>query len=234
MTPLSTVPPPPKGFFVLVETGDFWIVDKWAGFAVHGGKNVATARTLLAKLQEYGASQGIVPQLVHRLDQDTSGCLVVAKNDGAVEFFRQAFARGKVHKEYLALVKGVFRGEGTIDRRLPGRQGEKTTALTHYTVERSFPHLGVTLVRVVIETGRMHQIRLHFAATRHPVVGDELHGDFPFNRAFRKKTGLKRQFLHARHVHFDYNGKRVAATAPLPEDLQETLRRLSDLELARF
>jgi len=230
MTPLASPPPAPRGFTILRETDDFWIVDKRAGFAVHDGPGIPPQRTLLARLAEYGAALGIAPQLVHRLDRDTSGCLVVAKNDRAVEFFRQAFARGQIHKEYLALVKGVFHGDGTISRPLPGRRGENASALTHYVVERSFARAGVTLVRAVIETGRMHQIRLHFAATHHPVAGDEVHGDFPFNRSLRKGLGLKRQFLHARRIRFEYRGDRVEATAPLPPDLQEVLGRLAELE----
>jgi 23S rRNA pseudouridine955/2504/2580 synthase len=96
--------------------------------------------------------------------------------------------------------------------------------MTHYKVEKEFSD--TSLVRVRIETGRMHQIRLHFAKIGHPVVMDDEHGDFVFNKQFRKNYGLRRQFLHAETVAFEYGGKKRSWTAPLPDDLTRTLKAL--------
>ena len=111
----------------------------------------------------------------------------------------QAFETGAVDKEYLALVVGrLAHNQGVIDTPLPGRDGNPVRALTRYWVVKR--HSEVTLVRVAIETGRLHQIRLHFAQLGHPVVMDDQHGDFGFNKRFRKEYGLKRQFLHAQKL----------------------------------
>jgi 23S rRNA pseudouridine955/2504/2580 synthase len=130
-----------------------------------------------------------------------------------------------VEKEYLALVAGrLHPNHGTIEFPLPGRNGRPVSAVTRYRVEEEFSD--TTLVRVWIETGRMHQIRLHFAQLGHPIVMDDEHGDFAFNKKFRKAYGLKRQFLHAAMIVFEYRGKKRRWSADLPEDLAGTLKSL--------
>jgi 23S rRNA pseudouridine955/2504/2580 synthase len=119
-----------------------------------------------------------------------------------------------------------MRNEGRIDFPLPGRQGTPVRALTRYRVIKRFPE--TTLARVQIETGRLHQIRLHFAKLGYPVVLDDQHGDFRFNKRIRKESGLKRQFLHAEKLTLQYHGKQRHWTAPLPKDLQEVLPRLEN------
>ena len=118
----------------------------------------------------------------------------------------------------------VAENEGVIDSALPGRDGKPVRAVTRFKVEKRFSD--TTLARVRIETGRMHQIRLHFARLGYPVVLDDQHGDFAFNKRFRKQYGLKRQFLHASSLTLDYGGKKRTWTAPIPEDLAATLRAL--------
>jgi 23S rRNA pseudouridine955/2504/2580 synthase len=115
--------------------------------------------------------------------------------------------------------------DSKIDLPLPGRQGNPVHAVTHYHVSRQFPD--ATLVRVKIDTGRLHQIRLHFAKLGYPVIMDEQHGDFAFNRRFRKQFGLKRQFLHAEKLALEHAGKLKQWMAPLPQDLTEVLKKLS-------
>ena len=166
--------------------------------------------------------------MVHRLDQDTSGVLLLSKKEKSLKELERLFAEHEIEKEYLCLVAGLLpQGEGKIEFPLPGRKGKPVRALTRFKIVKRFSE--TTLVRVHIDTGRMHQIRLHFAKLGYPVVMDEQHGDFSFNRRFRKKFGLKRQFLHASKITLDYRGKKRTWTAPLPADLSETLVALGDL-----
>jgi 23S rRNA pseudouridine955/2504/2580 synthase len=116
--------------------------------------------------------------------------------------------------------------EGKIDLSLPGREGSPVRALTRYRVVKRFSE--TTLVRVTIETGRLHQIRLHFAQLGYPVVLDDQHGDFGFNKRFRKKFGLKRQFLHAEKLKISIAGKEREWTALLAQDLRKVLELLSN------
>ena len=210
---------------VISEDENLLLLHKPAGMAVHEGKEILRRHSLLGMLETAYQAKGTLPRLVHRLDRDTSGVLVVAKSgEMAAELLRR-FEEGGVEKEYLALVVGRLRPrEGKISLALPGREGKPVPALTLYRVEKEFR--GTSLVRVRTETGRMHQIRLHFAKLGHPVVMDAQHGDFRFNRQFRKAHGLKRQFLHASSIAFAYKGKKQTWTAPLPEDLQRTVESL--------
>ena len=206
------------------------VLNKPAGIAVHEGKSVRKGDSVLGVLEANYRGTDIRPQLVHRLDKDTSGLLLVAKNSATAKELETRFQQGDVEKEYLCLVKGRLRlHEGHIDFPLPGRQGNPVHALTRYHVLRQFSD--ATLVRVKIETGRLHQIRLHFAKLGYPVIMDEQHGDFAYNRRFRKQFGLKRQFLHAEKLALQHAGKLKQWTAPLPEDLNEVLNRLSTQEL---
>ena len=218
-------PPSRAGFETLFEDDDILVINKQAGLAVHEGKAILKSQSLLGMLEATYRSQGILPRLVHRIDKETSGILVVAKREAVAEDLEKRFEKGEVGKEYLALVLGrVHPKEGSIDFPIPGREGKPARALTRYRVERELP--GTSLVRVNMETGRMHQIRLHFARLGHPVVMDDRHGDFAFNKQFRKTHGLKRQFLHACSISFDYRDKKRKWTAPLPDDLAMTLKSL--------
>ncbi|HWP23560.1 MAG TPA: RluA family pseudouridine synthase [Candidatus Binatia bacterium] len=211
---------------IVFEDDSLVVVNKPAGIAVHEGKTVAKRESLLGLLEAAYRGRGVKPQLVHRLDQDTSGLLLVAKDERTADELKKAFASRAVEKEYLCLVVGrLTENAGAIDFPLPGREGRPVRALTRYRVVRRFSQ--TTLVRVAIETGRLHQIRLHFARLGHPVVMDDQHGDFGFNKRFRKKYGLKRQFLHAEKLKLHCAGRTRQWTGPLPEDLEATLRRLA-------
>ncbi|HEY1268039.1 MAG TPA: RluA family pseudouridine synthase [Candidatus Binatia bacterium] len=210
---------------IVFEDDDILVLNKPAGVAVHEGKGILKRDTVIGRLEAAYRPQKIAPKLVHRIDKDTSGLLVAAKNDETAERLESLFETGDVEKEYLALVAGNLPAKrDTIDTPLPGREGRQVAAMTHYKVESEFP--GAALARVRIDTGRMHQIRLHFAAIHHPVIMDDEHGDFAFNKEFRKKFGLKRQFLHAAMIAFEHRGKMRKWTAELPEDLRRTLERL--------
>ncbi|MFQ5903871.1 MAG: RluA family pseudouridine synthase [Candidatus Binatia bacterium] len=217
--------PSQTGLEILFEDDDLLLINKRAGIAVHEGKEILKRHSLLGILEAAYRPQGVIPRLVHRIDKETSGLLVLAKRDEVATELGRRFEEGEVEKEYLALLVGRLgpRG-GRIESPLPGRDRRLVPALTSYKVEKEFP--GATLVRVRIETGRMHQIRLHFAQLGHPVVMDREHGDFAFNKQFRKAHGLKRQFLHACGIAFEYRGKKRKWTAPLPDDLKRSLESL--------
>jgi 23S rRNA pseudouridine955/2504/2580 synthase len=214
-----------ENFEILFEHSDLIVINKPAGVAVHEGKEILKRDSLLGMLEASYRPQGVIPKLVHRIDKETSGLLLVAKKDDVAEELEKLFEQGGVDKEYLALVVGKLYPRGTIDFPLPGRDGKSVSASTHYRVEKEFSE--ASLVRVRIETGRMHQIRLHFAKLGHPVVMDNEHGDFAFNKQFRKTYGLKRQFLHAAMIGLDYRGKKRRWTATLPDDLSGTLALLA-------
>ena len=215
---------------IVFEDSNLLVVDKPAGLAVHEGKSVSKRDSVLGILQRQYRESQANPQLVHRLDQDTSGLLLVAKSQKTAEEIEQAFETGAVDKEYLALVVGrLGHNQGVIDTPLPGRDGNLVRALTRYWVVKRYSE--VTLVRVAIETGRLHQIRLHFAELGHPVVMDDQHGDFAFNKKFRKEYGLKRQFLHAQKLCLNIAGKVCQWQANLPKDLDRTLAALSKQNL---
>lgn len=210
---------------IVFEDDEVLVLNKTAGIAVHEGKGILKRDTVLGQLEAAYRSRGIAPKLVHRIDKDTSGLLVAAKNDETAKRLERLFETGDVEKEYLVLVAGRLPAKrDTIDARLPGREGKPVTAVTHYKVEKELA--GAVLARVRIDTGRMHQIRLHFASIHHPVVMDDEHGDFAFNKDFKKKFGLNRQFLHASMIAFEHRGKLRKWTAELPEDLARTLERL--------
>jgi 23S rRNA pseudouridine1911/1915/1917 synthase len=236
---------------VVYEDGDLVIVNKPAGMMVHAGagatddeRNRGTLVNALlhrfGKLSQVGGE--LRPGIVHRLDKNTSGLIIVAKTDGIHRLLAAQFARRQVKKTYVALVHGwIKQGQGTIsssisrDRvrrtRMTTRRTGGREAITHYTVQKrldsSFGKF--TLVEVKIDTGRTHQIRVHLASLGHPVVGDALYG------APRELRGggtapltLPRNFLHARALQFQHprRGETLALSAPLPDQLEQFLRRL--------
>ena len=211
---------------IIFEDDEIIVLNKSAGIAVHEGKDVLKRHSILGMLEARYRPQGIASRLVHRLDKDTSGVLIAAKKEATARQFEGLFADGGVEKEYVCLLVGrLQQNEGVIDLQLSGREGKAVRALTRFRVAKRFSE--TTLVRANIATGRMHQIRLHFARYGHPVVMDEQHGDFSYNKKFRKAYGLRRQFLHASTVALEYRGKRRSWTAPLPADLAKTLELLT-------
>jgi 23S rRNA pseudouridine1911/1915/1917 synthase len=214
---------------VAYEDSDVIVVDKPAGVVVHPapGHTSGTVVHGLVGVAEGGeeARRGIV----HRLDRGTSGLLVVAKSDAAYERLVEAVRRRKLEREYVALVRGRPRSRrGTIDAPI-GRDRRRRTrhstdtddpraAITHFSLERALP--ATSLLRVRLETGRTHQIRVHLEAIGHPVCGDPEYGT-------ADRLGLRRQFLHAARLAFAHpaDGRRVDVSSPLPADLREALRR---------
>jgi 23S rRNA pseudouridine1911/1915/1917 synthase len=220
----------PAPFRVVYEDDDVLVIDKPAGVVVHparGHRQGTLAQALAGR-----AGGGEDPDragIVHRLDRDTSGLLVVARNEAAHAGLRRALRRREVEREYLALVQGAAPARsGTIDaalgrdRRVRTRVSTDTdaprTAVTHFVVERALP--SATLLRVRLQTGRTHQIRAHLEAIGLPVAGDPEYGRAGL-------FGLERQFLHATRLAFAHpaDGRWLQFESPLPEDLVEALER---------
>jgi len=209
-------------FAIAYEDDDLLVVDKPPGLVVHPAPGHPTG-TLA---QALGPGAG----LVHRLDRDTSGLLIVAKGEAMTLALQQAIQRRDVAREYLALVHGRPPARsGTIDapvgrdRRARTRHsidtGTPREAVTHFEVERALGEH--TLLRVRLETGRTHQIRVHLQAIGHPVAGDPEYGGTP------GELGLTRQFLHAARLAFEHprTGERLELASPLPADLAAALSR---------
>ena len=186
------------------------VVDKPAGLVVHPGAGVATG-TLVHLLEGKiaGGSEPDRPGVVHRLDRDTSGLMLLARSDAVHAALQEQIRRREVDREYLALVAGVFDTRtGTIDAPLGRDRGNRTvmstrtdkprSAVTHFEVLETLP--GRSLLRVTLETGRTHQIRAHLLAIGHPVCGDPAYG----GRQSGDPIGLTRQFLHSARVRFSH------------------------------
>jgi 23S rRNA pseudouridine1911/1915/1917 synthase len=223
---------------ILHEDDDLIVVNKPAGLVVHpaaGHSSGTLVNALLYHCKELpGISGELRPGIVHRLDKDTSGAMVAAKSDVAMAGLSEQFKARLVEKEYLALVWGVpdpasgrletpF-GRSNGDRKMMSvHTNSDKVAITAYEVEECFP--GASLLRVRIETGRTHQIRVHLAHLGHSVVGDRVYGR---RRKRELPVPVARQMLHAEKLAFQHprTGKRVAFTAPLPDDMRELVDAL--------
>jgi len=220
---------------IIYEDSRILVLNKPSGLAVHGGSGV-----------EYGVIEGLralrpkAPylELVHRLDRDTSGCLLIAKKRSALRRLHQQLRDHQVDKRYLALVKGKWHGKTrTVDaplRKNVLRSGERVVRVAddgkaaRSVIRPVGRGTGVTLVEIRLETGRTHQARVHCASIGHPIVADDKYGDAEFNRQM-KTHGLKRLFLHARSLSFSLSDDEVALqiTAPLPDELKQPLNLLN-------
>jgi 23S rRNA pseudouridine1911/1915/1917 synthase len=215
---------------IAYEDEHLLVVDKPAGVVVHPGRGNRTG-TLAQALQGVaaGGEDAWRAGIVHRLDRDTSGLLVVAKSDAVHRKLKALLAERHLRREYLALVDGHPGARtGTIDAPIGRDRRDRTLvsietdvprqARTHFEIERLLP--GSALLRVTLETGRTHQIRVHMAAIGHPVLGDKPYGG-------RSAYGLERQFLHAARLSFPHPVSRdpVDVSSPLPGDLEAALRR---------
>jgi 23S rRNA pseudouridine1911/1915/1917 synthase len=221
---------PPPSFAVPYRDEHLLVVDKPAGVVVHParGHHSGTLSQALAGVAA-GGEDAARAGIVHRLDRDTSGLLVVARSEAVHRALRNALQARAITREYVALVEGRPPARsGTIDapvgrdRRVRTRMSTDTdeprAAITHFEIDRALPR--TTLLRVRLETGRTHQIRAHLRAIDHPVVGDPEYGT-------AGRLGLERQFLHAARLAFDHpvTGERVDVSSPLPDDLRAALER---------
>jgi tRNA pseudouridine65 synthase len=209
---------------ILVREERFVIVDKPSGVSVHKGWD-ASDDTMMARAK---AELGAWVWPVHRLDRATSGCLVFALDQEGARELSVQFESGRVEKEYLALIRGVLEpASGLIEHAIPRTEdGPRVEATTEYERLAVLANR-YSLVRARPRTGRLHQIRRHFRHLGHPVMGDTTWGDNRENKKLRgDDVGLRRLALHARSIAFTFEGRRITATAPLPEDLLGPFRRL--------
>jgi 23S rRNA pseudouridine1911/1915/1917 synthase len=241
-------PAPPAGepvaedrpLAVRYEDDRLLVVAKPAGLVVHPGPGHPTGtlvNALLGRAQtplSAGGGAADRPGIVHRLDKDTSGLLLVAKDDATHLALARELAAHRVERRYLALVQGRLPGEtGTVDAPVGRHPRDRKRmavvatggrqAVTHWRVLETFP--AVQLVEATLETGRTHQVRVHLASLRHPLVGDRTYGADP---TLATRLGVPRPFLHAWRLAFTHpaTGTRIDLTEPLPPDLQAVLDRL--------
>ncbi len=221
----------------LLENNDILVLNKPAGIAVHGGSELEFG--LIEAIRKLYPDQFF--ELAHRLDRETSGCLVLAKNRDTLNRLHRALRHEsdddnapRVEKTYLALLAGSWQ-QGNVSIELPlrkiRRSGEHRVevsadglrAISHFKLVQHYRN--ASLMQIQIETGRTHQIRVHAAASGHPVAGDRKYGDASFNREM-KKLGLQRLFLHASHIVLPL-GEGLSVHAPLSEDLSKLLDNIT-------
>lgn len=217
---------------ILYEDEGFLIVNKPAGFAVHGGSGVSSG--IIEGLRLLRPEAHFL-ELVHRLDKDTSGCLLIAKKRSALRSLQALFREAQVQKTYQALLSGQWaRKKGVVTAPLlknVSKGGERMVVISQSgkEAETLFRRLKLfrdaTLVEASPKTGRTHQIRVHAASLGHPIVGDERYGLDEVNKAFKNK-GYKRMFLHAETLKFQHpvTGVQMNISAPLPAQLENLLR----------
>jgi 23S rRNA pseudouridine1911/1915/1917 synthase len=247
---------------VVYEDDDLAVINKPAGMMVHAGSGATDearsggtlVNALLHRFKALSSTGGdLRPGIVHRLDKETSGLILIAKNDKAHEALAEMFASRQMTKTYIALVQGKLPEEAATIQTPISRDAVRRTrmttrrldgarhAVTHYrVVERLETRFGpFTLTRVRIETGRTHQIRVHMASISHPVVGDTLYGApakiiaLPLSvtrKAAREVLQLERNFLHSSELEFTHpvSAKLIQLTSPLPQELEIFLNSLRD------
>jgi 23S rRNA pseudouridine955/2504/2580 synthase len=219
---------------IVYEDPDLLVINKPAGLAVHGGSGLDFG--VIEALRAARPDETL--ELVHRLDRETSGCLLVARRRASLRTLHALMRAGAVEKRYLALLAGHWTlGRKRVDVPLKTRQlqggervvkvheGGKASASRFRPIQ--FYGKRATLVEVEIETGRTHQIRVHAAYAGHPVAGDDKYGDRELNAALRK-LGLERMFLQAHTVSFTWpeSGREFTVSVPLDDDLKAVLDRL--------
>ncbi|HLF60357.1 MAG TPA: RluA family pseudouridine synthase [Acidimicrobiia bacterium] len=228
--------PEDVAFEVLYEDNALLVIDKPAGVVVHPGSGTKEGTLAAGLLNRYPELEGVGEPgrwgLIHRLDKDTSGTLIVARTQAAHRSLSADLAARRIGRTYLTLVHGLFPvPTGTIDAPI-GRDPSRPTrraviptgkpAITHYEVIAEYPDDEVTLLEVRLDTGRTHQIRVHLAAIAHPVIGDRTYS--PFNT----RVKVPRVFLHARRVRLAHpdSGATIEVESPLPPDLTRVLESL--------
>ncbi|RZI77888.1 MAG: RluA family pseudouridine synthase [Variovorax sp.] len=237
----ATPAAPPRDFPLLHEDESLLAIDKPAGVAVHGGSGVSFG--VIEQLRTARPAAKFL-ELVHRLDRETSGILLVAKKRSALTALQDQFRERETGKTYLALVEGDWPALKKVldaplakyllpdgERRVRVVAKDHADAMRAITLVRMLARLvlpgdgrPMSLLAVTIKTGRTHQIRVHLASAGHAIAGDDKYGDFERNRALQK-AGLKRMFLHAWRLQFNHpgDGRRVALQAALPPELAALL-----------
>ncbi|MEO7433079.1 MAG: RluA family pseudouridine synthase [Dokdonella sp.] len=213
---------------IIHEDREFLVIDKPSGVASHGGSGISFGAIELMR----AARPRDTLELVHRLDRDTSGILVLTRKRSALTALQAEIREGRVEKRYLALIRGSLpRSQLTVDaplRKSVLHGGERMVRVdpdgkeSRSRFEELERFSDASLVEVALETGRTHQIRVHAQHIEHPLAGDEKYGEREFNRTMRDK-GLKRLFLHAARFEFNLGDRAYSFTAPLAKELSATV-----------
>jgi len=237
---------PAREFTIIYEDDALLVIDKPAGTAVHGGSGVSFG--VIEQIRR-ARPEARYLELVHRLDKDTSGLLMIAKKRSALVKLHEAIRNDHPKKIYLALGVGKLPND-SFHVKLPlfkytGAQGEKMVRVSEdgqsaHTIFRVLNHFSddllhqvglshLTLVQATLKTGRTHQIRVHLQSQHCPIAGDERYGDYQANKRLQK-LGLKRMFLHAAELHLDHplTGEKLILKAPLPQDLAQFVLMLEN------
>ena len=245
-------PAPAREFPVLFEDDAFLAIGKPAGVAVHGGSGVSFG--VIEQLRQARPQAGFL-ELVHRLDRETSGLLLIAKKKSALRALQDQFRERVTGKTYLTVVTGAWSPKNKVldqplhkyllpdgERRVKVVQPDHPDAMHSLTLVRPIQRLaaptgcetacpeGLTLLEVTIKTGRTHQIRVHLAHAGHPIVGDDKYGDFELNRQLNR-SGLKRMFLHAWRLRLKNpsTGEHLELVSQLPVELQDWVKSMAQL-----
>lgn len=222
---------------ILYEDDNLLVINKPSGLAVHGGSGISLG---VIECLRQARPQARFLELVHRLDRETSGCLLLAKKRSTLRYLHQLFREDGVKKTYIALLKGQWQGK-TKHIKEPLRKNTLSSGerLVRVDANGKYAHSifkplevfkSVSLVQVILKTGRTHQIRVHSAHIEHPIVGDEKYGDKQFNK-FLRKHNIKRLFLHAQSIAFIHpdTQKQLLVTAPLEPTLVDALENLKKI-----
>jgi 23S rRNA pseudouridine955/2504/2580 synthase len=239
--PVTKIPKIDKSFKTLLnnsiifENEDLVVLNKPSGLAVHGGSHIQFGLAQFLKHLRPDCSL----ELAHRLDKDTSGCLLFAKNTTTLKQLHHLFKTNQVKKYYLALVIGrwpshlkkidiaIHKGKLRSGERMVCVDEYGKSSITQFKSLRYFPKTNVTLIAALPQTGRTHQIRVHTQYAHHPIVGDQKYGDAIANGTLRK-LGCKHLCLHAQKISFTLPEKKlICVEAKLPDDFQSCLNHLS-------
>lgn len=222
---------------IIFEDKHFLVLNKPSGMAVHGGSGIHLGVIEALRLLR---PQLKFLELVHRLDRDTSGCLLLAKKSSILKELHELLRSGQMKKTYIALVAGhwpkslrkidapLYKNQLQSGERIVLVQAEGKSSLTEFSVQHYY--VESTLIAAMPITGRTHQIRVHAQFAKHPIIGDEKYGEKEINKKMRQ-LGCKRLFLHASQLEFTLGstGKTITLAAKLPEDLNQVLKNLTSL-----
>lgn len=210
---------------LIYENDEIAVIDKPAGIAVQGGSGIVHSIDRLLPVQ-----RGHPVYLVHRLDRDTAGLLITAKNPAAAAKWTKLIGEKCTQKEYTAVCAGDFRNSSGVIKTDIVQHGKTKRAETQYTVLRRAEaecggsKITLNLVRLQLATGRMHQIRIHLAQMACPIAGDDKHGNFALNRLLKKHCGIKQLLLASDRLTIPLDAKPIQLTAPLPAHITAVLK----------
>jgi len=210
---------------VLYENEEILVINKPAGLAVQGGNGISHSLD-----KDFSEALGYKIYLVHRLDRDTSGLMIVAKSPFAANKWTKLIGSKVAKKEYLALCAGTLKNKSGVIKDDLVQHGENKSAVTYYNVEKQWnveispeysqdiTSVPLSLIRLKLETGRMHQIRIHLSKQNCPIAGDDQHGNFKINKLLKKQLKVKRLLLASVKLTLPVDGKEMVFEIPLPED----------------